>query len=99
MTVGSHVYQLKAVLIHSGPSAYSGHYIAHIHDAQADVWYKFNDEVIEKMKSKNLELGNETDLGMSGFKWPNVQYTYYVLPFHDTTDALYFRREEWCKEA
>ncbi|ELU17396.1 hypothetical protein CAPTEDRAFT_178380 [Capitella teleta] len=63
---GSRVYSLKAVLIHSGPSAYSGHYTAHIHDTQKEAWFKFNDEVIEKMKSKGLELGAEEDFGMEG---------------------------------
>jgi len=26
------VYDLKAVLCHKGPSAYSGHYVTHVHD-------------------------------------------------------------------
>ena len=59
------MYELKSVLIHRGPSAYSGHYVAHIHDAQSTSWYKFNDEVIEKMGGKNLQLGNEEELGES----------------------------------
>ncbi|XP_076800557.1 ubiquitin carboxyl-terminal hydrolase 48-like [Clavelina lepadiformis] len=50
-------YQLSAVLIHRGPSASSGHFIAHILDSESGNWYKFNDEVIVKMKGgKNLDL-------------------------------------------
>ncbi|KAJ8301407.1 hypothetical protein KUTeg_020394 [Tegillarca granosa] len=57
---GNNIYDLKAVLIHRGPTAYSGHYTAHI--KKNDVWYKFNDEEVEKMKGSNLHLGMEDDL-------------------------------------
>ena len=60
---GSYVYELSAVLIHRGVSAYSGHYIAHVKDPQSGEWYKFNDEDIEKMEGKKLQLGIEEDLG------------------------------------
>jgi hypothetical protein len=60
---GSFVYELSAVLIHRGVSAYSGHYIAHVKDPQSGEWYKFNDEDIEKMEGKKLQLGIEEDLG------------------------------------
>ena len=56
------VYELSAVLIHRGPSAYSGHYVAHIRDRDSQGWYKFNDEEIERIKGKSLQLGNEEDL-------------------------------------
>ncbi|XP_048182262.1 ubiquitin carboxyl-terminal hydrolase 48 isoform X2 [Corvus hawaiiensis] len=59
---GVHVYELSAVLIHRGVSAYSGHYIAHVKDPQTGEWYKFNDEDIEKMEGKKLQLGIEEDL-------------------------------------
>ncbi|XP_077582327.1 ubiquitin carboxyl-terminal hydrolase 48 isoform X1 [Stigmatopora nigra] len=55
------VYELSAVLIHRGISAYSGHYIAHVKDAHTSDWYKFNDEEIEKMEGKKLQLGTEDD--------------------------------------
>jgi len=58
-----YVYELSAVLIHRGVSAYSGHYIAHVKDPQTGEWYKFNDEDIEKMEGKKLQLGIEEDLG------------------------------------
>ena len=44
-------------------SAYSGHYIAHVKDARTSDWYKFNDEEIEKMEGKKLQLGIEEDIG------------------------------------
>ncbi|XP_036386850.1 ubiquitin carboxyl-terminal hydrolase 48 isoform X1 [Megalops cyprinoides] len=56
------VYELNAVLIHRGISAYSGHYIAHVRDARTSDWYKFNDEEIEKMEGKKLQLGIEEDI-------------------------------------
>ncbi|CAB1354090.1 unnamed protein product [Coregonus sp. 'balchen'] len=56
------VYELSAVLIHRGVSAYSGHYIAHVRDARTSDWYKFNDEEIEKMEGKKLQLGLEEDI-------------------------------------
>eukprot|EP00062_Callorhinchus_milii_P012741 gi/632960096/ref/XP_007896000.1/ PREDICTED: ubiquitin carboxyl-terminal hydrolase 48 isoform X3 [Callorhinchus milii] len=58
----STVYELSAVLIHRGVSAYSGHYIAHVRDDRTGDWYKFNDEEIEKMEGKKLQLGIEEDL-------------------------------------
>ncbi|XP_076846101.1 ubiquitin carboxyl-terminal hydrolase 48 isoform X2 [Brachyhypopomus gauderio] len=56
-------YDLSAVLIHRGVSAYSGHYIAHVRDSRTNDWYKFNDEEIEKMEGKKLQLGLEEDIG------------------------------------
>uniref|UniRef100_A0A670ZR19 Ubiquitin carboxyl-terminal hydrolase 48 n=1 Tax=Pseudonaja textilis TaxID=8673 RepID=A0A670ZR19_PSETE len=56
------VYELSAILIHRGVSAYSGHYIAHVKDPQTGEWYRFNDEEIEKMEGKKLQLGAEEDL-------------------------------------
>lgn len=60
-------YELSAVLIHRGVSAYSGHYIAHVRDAHTNDWYKFNDEEIEKMEGKKLQLGVEEDIGNNTF--------------------------------
>ncbi|XP_041639436.1 ubiquitin carboxyl-terminal hydrolase 48 isoform X2 [Cheilinus undulatus] len=57
-----YLYELSAVLIHRGISAYSGHYIAHVKDARTGDWYKFNDEEIEKMEGKKLQLGIEEDI-------------------------------------
>ncbi|XP_060115140.1 ubiquitin carboxyl-terminal hydrolase 48 [Heteronotia binoei] len=59
---GASEYELSAILIHRGVSAYSGHYIAHVKDPQTGEWYRFNDEEIEKMDPKKLQLGAEEDL-------------------------------------
>ncbi|KAL7976145.1 hypothetical protein Chor_008242 [Crotalus horridus] len=56
------VYELSAILIHRGVSAYSGHYIAHVKDPQTGEWYRFNDEEIEKMEGRKLQLGAEEEL-------------------------------------
>ena len=56
------VYELTAVLIHRGPSAYSGHYVAHIKGKDNQAWYKFNDEEVERIKGRNLQLGSEEEL-------------------------------------
>nr|XP_024214128.1 ubiquitin carboxyl-terminal hydrolase 48-like isoform X2 [Halyomorpha halys] len=55
------MYNLTAVLIHKGPSAYSGHYVAHICDQLSGTWYKFNDEQVEKMEGNKLKLGSEEE--------------------------------------
>ncbi|XP_064611795.1 LOW QUALITY PROTEIN: ubiquitin carboxyl-terminal hydrolase 48-like [Liolophura sinensis] len=66
---GTVKYDLTAVLIHRGPSAYSGHYVAHIKDPKTKAWYKFNDEEIEKMEGRKLKLGTEDELpGADGDK-------------------------------
>ncbi|XP_035696880.1 ubiquitin carboxyl-terminal hydrolase 48-like [Branchiostoma floridae] len=69
------VYELQAVLIHRGHSAYSGHYIAHIKDKASSCWYKFNDEEIQKMEGKKLQLGCEEDIegGQKQPKKPKLQ--------------------------
>lgn len=56
------VYDLNAVLIHRGATAYSGHYVAHIKSNDSQAWFKFNDEEVEKIKGRNLQLGSEEDL-------------------------------------
>lgn len=60
------VYELTAVLIHRGPSAYSGHYVAHIQDTVSKLWYRFNDEEIAVMKGRKLQLGKEEEITSGG---------------------------------
>ncbi|KAI1301417.1 Ubiquitin carboxyl-terminal hydrolase 48 [Halotydeus destructor] len=48
-------YQLCAVLVHVGKSAHSGHYVAHIKDSKSGIWYKFNDELVEKIQGNSLK--------------------------------------------
>ncbi|XP_073990020.1 ubiquitin carboxyl-terminal hydrolase 48-like isoform X2 [Rhodnius prolixus] len=72
------MYNLTAVLIHKGPSAYSGHYIAHICDQTTGTWYKFNDENVEKMEGKKLMLGSidENEDGVKKVKQPRLAKGY-----------------------
>lgn len=51
-------YRLCAVLMHRGSSCFSGHYIAQIKDRTSKNWFKFNDEIVEKIDGKNLKLGS-----------------------------------------
>uniref|UniRef100_A0A4W3GNQ9 Ubiquitin carboxyl-terminal hydrolase 48 n=1 Tax=Callorhinchus milii TaxID=7868 RepID=A0A4W3GNQ9_CALMI len=95
----STVYELSAVLIHRGVSAYSGHYIAHVRDDRTGDWYKFNDEEIEKMEGKKLQLGIEEDLGKS----PLPVYALFVLMLYLSHLQKMVERdnkkfEEWCME-
>ena len=64
-------YQLTAVLIHKGPTAYSGHYMAHIRDRNSNTWYNFNDEEIEKIKGNKLQLAEDEQGDITSFSnWP-----------------------------
>ena len=63
----SPVYDLFAVLLHRGPSASSGHYIAVIKDPVSGITYKFNDTEVEK--EKKFSLANEEDAGNN---WKNI---------------------------
>lgn len=63
------VYELSAILIHKGPSAYSGHYIAHVKDGQAGVWRRLNDEetgLLKDMKSLGAEVWRPLWKGRGG---------------------------------
>ncbi|XP_065174477.1 ubiquitin carboxyl-terminal hydrolase 48-like [Sycon ciliatum] len=58
------MYDLTGVLIHCGPSAYSGHYVAHIQNTETKQWWQFNDESTEVMSGSKLHLGlNKMDVG------------------------------------
>lgn len=54
-----HCYNLFAVLIHEGQTAHSGHYITFI--KRENIWYKFNDEHVEKLKDFNLKIDSDDD--------------------------------------
>ncbi|KAH9376510.1 hypothetical protein HPB48_006595 [Haemaphysalis longicornis] len=58
---GSTVYSLVAVLIHQGPSANSGHYVAHIKDRTSGSWYRFNDDGVCKMRGRQLQLNTDDE--------------------------------------
>ena len=46
------MHKLRVVLVHHGPSAYSGHYATHIKNSKSGSWYKFIIEEIEKIKGR-----------------------------------------------
>lgn len=77
---GTTVYELSAVLIHRGPSAYSGHYVAHIQDLNSKLWYRFNDEDIVCMKGRKLQLGKEEEITTGG-KHNSPYDVIFNLPF------------------
>ena len=90
------VYELTAVLIHRGPTAYSGHYVAHIKGKDNQAWYKFNDEEVERIKGRNLQLGSEEELTDS--KQKKTQKT--PKGFHSSRNAymLVYKRKECMPE-
>ena len=57
-------YALSAVLVHVGNQAQSGHYVAHIKDQKTGIWYKFNDERVEKIAGNSLKqcLDDDQDI-------------------------------------
>eukprot|EP01096_Ripella_sp_DP13-Kostka_P010864 TRINITY_DN433_c1_g1_i1.p1 TRINITY_DN433_c1_g1~~TRINITY_DN433_c1_g1_i1.p1 ORF type:complete len:732 (+),score=245.70 TRINITY_DN433_c1_g1_i1:799-2994(+) len=48
------VYELSAVLLHLGDSAYSGHYIAHIRDERSNKWYCFDDSRVTPLEEDQI---------------------------------------------
>ena len=51
---GDLVYELYAVLIHSG-SALGGHYYAYIKSFEDGLWYKFNDSEVSKIDPDDIK--------------------------------------------
>ncbi len=47
-------YDLAAILVHQGPSAYMGHYYALIEDETTGKWFKFNDEDVTELTGKKI---------------------------------------------
>jgi len=54
-------YHLYAVLIHKGPSANCGHYVAQIKDNTTKQWYQFNDDKVDKLIHKGIHLFIDDD--------------------------------------
>jgi len=59
-------YFLTGVLMHVGPDANHGHYIAHIQEMETGHWFKFSDECVAPLQGKSLRLGAEEDFGGQG---------------------------------
>ncbi|GAB6023037.1 Ubiquitin carboxyl-terminal hydrolase 26, variant 2 [Chamberlinius hualienensis] len=55
------LYDLNAVLIHRGTSAYEGHFVAAIKVHESNQWYEFSDDVIKKLKGTSLQLDADED--------------------------------------
>ncbi|KAF9583211.1 hypothetical protein BGW38_010019 [Lunasporangiospora selenospora] len=49
------LYDLSAVLVHSGPSAYSGHFVAYVMDPKSKKWFMLNDEDVREFSSANFD--------------------------------------------
>jgi len=56
-------YSLTGVLMHVGPDANHGHYIAHIQEMESGNWFKFSDECVGPLQGKSLRLGVEEEIG------------------------------------
>lgn len=52
--------------------SYSFYFIAHIKDIAAEEWYKMNDENVEKLKGKGLNLCTEDEFKLNGSKVTKV---------------------------
>ncbi|KAI9366031.1 hypothetical protein DFJ73DRAFT_157681 [Zopfochytrium polystomum] len=61
-SAGPALYELTAVLMHKGSTAYSGHFVARVavDGSQGSQWYSFNDENVEVMDSVGFEFEDET---------------------------------------
>lgn len=48
-------YNLFGMVVHSGPTVDSGHYIAYAKDQTKNKWYEFNDEMVTEMPDINIQ--------------------------------------------
>ncbi|XP_026819336.1 ubiquitin carboxyl-terminal hydrolase 48-like [Rhopalosiphum maidis] len=71
-------YNLYAVLIHKGSSANCGHYVAQIKENTTQQWYQFNDDQVDKLTIKGLNLCTNDELkkfkSMKNIKNPNKEF-------------------------
>jgi len=65
-------YRLTGVLMHVGPDANHGHYIAHIQELETGNWFKFSDEHVESIDRKCVsDKGNKKPKGVD--RGPGMQ--------------------------
>ena len=57
-------YCLTGVLMHMGPDANHGHYIAHIQDMETGNWFKFSDETVVPLQGKHLKNGLDEEIAI-----------------------------------
>ena len=65
-TAGPHVYELYAVLVHSG-SAMGGHYYAYVKDLDVGSWWCFNDSSVNPVTEEDVLSAAGGNSGGSGF--------------------------------
>ena len=61
-------YSLTGVLMHLGPDANHGHYIANIQDMETGNWFRFSDETVNVLQGKMLKLGLDDEFAGPGQK-------------------------------
>ncbi|KAF9914932.1 hypothetical protein BX616_007272 [Lobosporangium transversale] len=49
------IYNLTAVLVHSGPSAHSGHFLAHVLNKESNKWFVLNDEEVRQFHGTKFD--------------------------------------------
>ncbi|KAF9563536.1 hypothetical protein EC968_004808 [Mortierella alpina] len=49
------IYDLSAVLVHSGASAHSGHFLAHVFDQRSQKWFVLNDEEVSEFNATSFD--------------------------------------------
>ncbi|CAO3575229.1 unnamed protein product [Mortierella alpina] len=49
------IYDLSAVLVHSGASAHSGHFLAHVLDQRSQKWFVLNDEEVAEFNATTFD--------------------------------------------
>ncbi|KAF9932986.1 hypothetical protein FBU30_006810 [Linnemannia zychae] len=57
------LYDLSAVLVHSGPSVHSGHFMAHVLDQSSSKWFVLNDEEVTEFDSTRFDPEDLSDVG------------------------------------
>lgn len=55
-TVNDRIYHLTAVLLHRGPNANSGHYIARVYNHEVKAWLNCDDESVTVMNNPDFEI-------------------------------------------
>jgi len=72
------IYNLRAILLHFGKTAHSGHYVAQIKDVRKNVWYKFNDEYVELIEGKSFKSSLDSH-GSQDTNQPDIQIIQEVI--------------------
>ncbi|KAI8350750.1 hypothetical protein B0O80DRAFT_457403 [Mortierella sp. GBAus27b] len=58
-------YELTAVLVHSGPSAHSGHFLAHVLQRESNKWFVLNDEEVEEFHGTTFDPEDYSEVASS----------------------------------